>query len=505
MSFLSENSKEPVYTEQQLKSTFIPIQGRKPKYTNERSSTGLPNYGMSPWQMVTSVLNSLGITPTPPPPPTSPVLWGNILIVSEFTGDDTTAVRNDIAKPFKSFFAAITTAQFGDTVIVLAGDYKSSVLITPGVNLYCMPGSKINVNVDANSLSISGTQGIYGFGSFIFTAPTIQDILIPTTDDSYFTFEALKILYSKASLIWNNYKSFIFNVNLVQSENGGGALCIQETRPYSKTKVTINEIYEKSSETKSITLIQLGVNSTVDISVNAIEHNYLNPVNGFIYTAINAETVLLNINVNSFFYNGGSTFAQSNAPVISDDYCYARKNYSINNISTTGYLYRWNATANTANKELGKIKLTGKVNDWSPGLKLDTFIDFSKHNQYINFELDITDNTTENHGGSSAPLNIASETGYQRISGRIVSTRDALTTAGLIVYGTYTSGLIAPASATLENFTIITGGAPSIRYNALGSSDIPCKSVYANYAASSDNGGIVPIIDTTITVNTAVI
>jgi hypothetical protein len=505
MSFLSENSKEPVYTEQQLKSTFIPIQGRKPKYTNERSSTGLPNYGMSPWQMVTSVLTSLGITPTPPPPPISPVLWGNILVVSEFTGDDTTALRNDIAKPFKSYNAAITAAQSGDTIIVLAGSYKTSVLITPGVNLYCMPDSTINVNVDANSLSISGTQGIYGFGIFIFSTPTIQDILIPTTDDSYFTFEALKISYVRTSLIWNNYKSFIFNVNLVQSENGGGTLCIEETRPYSKTKVIINEIYEKSSETKSITLVQLGTSSTVDININAVEHNNLNPVNGFIYTAFNDENTLLNINVNSLFYNGGSTFAQSTAPLIADAYCYARKNYSINNISTTGYLYRWSTTASTANKELGKIKLTGKVNNWSAGFKLDTFIDFAKHNQYINFELDITDNTTENHGGSSAPLNIASETGYQRISGRIVSERIALTTDALIVYGTYTSGTIAPFAATLENFTIITSGAPSIRYNGLGSSDIPCKSVYANYAASLDNGGIVPIIDTTITINTAVI
>lgn len=63
MSFLKNNSKEPEYTEEQLRGTFIPIQGRKPRYTNQNSSTGLPNFGMSPWGLVTAVLDTLNIVP----------------------------------------------------------------------------------------------------------------------------------------------------------------------------------------------------------------------------------------------------------------------------------------------------------------------------------------------------------------------------------------------------------------------------------------------------------
>lgn len=498
MSFLTDNSREPEYSETELRNTYIPVQGRKPRYTNERSTTGLPNFGMSPWNMVTSALTLLGVTANLLPA----VTWGRYLVVSDTTGDDSTGTRNDIAKPYKTITAAMLAAQSLDTVFVLPGNYtENGTIIKPNVSLKCEAGAQITVtNFNANTLLFGGRHGVYGKGVFTFMTDTIQTINLSVTSGADVVFEADTLITNKVSLLWTAYKSLNYSVRTTYTAESS-AFGINRSAVDSTCVAKLQDIRDSNDPSWVLYVNGLKGSSTVDIVVGNAVINRMNEINGFLYTTSNPATSSIKVSGNVTYANP-TTFNESKAPIVTDVGCEARKDYNFV-VNTPGYLYRPVALS-AGVSETGTMKFSGTVYTYTAGQKLDSFINFEKELQKIVFDLDIQDDTTETLGGIAAILNVASASGLQKVSGKIYTERDVVSCPGVIVYGNYVYGTAAASCATLDNLTIVaTGLAPCVRFHG-GTPDIPCKNVYSNAPKSADNGGVTVVVDADITIDSNV-
>ena len=67
----------------------------------------------------------------------------NILYV-DANGNDTTAVKGDIAKPFETYASAKAGASSGDVIVLMPGSYNANDILKDGVEIYFMPGASIN-------------------------------------------------------------------------------------------------------------------------------------------------------------------------------------------------------------------------------------------------------------------------------------------------------------------------------------------------------------------------
>ncbi len=115
------------------------------------------------------------------------VLTGALVYVDAVNGNNSTALRGRLDKPFATLTAAQTAAQAGDTVTVFPGTYaeRLGTSLKNGVNWYFMPGAKVNyaaafprittdvaavgaavINDDAGAV----TAKIMGYGEFTVTA-----------------------------------------------------------------------------------------------------------------------------------------------------------------------------------------------------------------------------------------------------------------------------------------------------------------------------------------------
>lgn len=91
------------------------------------------------------------------------VLLGTLSAVSTLTGDDATAVRGDLARPYKTVQAAVTGALTGDTLLVCPGTYAEGVLIPPAVSLTLRGTSRDTTRiVAASSAALAWSPGTGG-------------------------------------------------------------------------------------------------------------------------------------------------------------------------------------------------------------------------------------------------------------------------------------------------------------------------------------------------------
>lgn len=499
MSFLTDNSREPNYTESQLKNTYIPIQGRKPRYTNQNSTVGIPNFGMSPWNLVTSVLASLGIT-TPIQPT---LLWQNVLIVTE-NGDDSTGTRNDLTKPFRTITAAVLAASGTDLVWVQPGNYtENGTIIKPNVSLYCQAGVQVFVNdFTVDTLQLGGRHGIHGEGTFTFTK-SVPGPVVPTHNTTYeFVFEAKQVVYQNLRLSFQRYSAIELKFDKI-IKGTSSALTLSRSLDNSVANVTIQRVVDSNDPDGYIELKTLGDNSTVNIYIGKAEVNRLHEVTGFIYTSGNVSSTSINLEVDNLEYDGGVTVLESQAPLVANAGCSAKKNFKFNNVTTCGALYRWSLDPTVSNREDGCISFTGRVINIPVGVGsvVNTWLDLRKENQAINFKLNMLDETTNALGNEQALINAVSTTGDQKISGYIKTPRTAVDTNGAVCCGLDVDGNVGLINATFENFTVVMGlGGESFRLNTpLGNDELPVKNVYSNVAASADNGGPSFAIDASIT------
>jgi hypothetical protein len=72
------------------------------------------------------------------------VLLENSLFVAK-NGNNTTAVRNDLSKPYLTIGGAKADAQAGDTIYIFPGDYDEIFLFKADVNYHFFEGANINI------------------------------------------------------------------------------------------------------------------------------------------------------------------------------------------------------------------------------------------------------------------------------------------------------------------------------------------------------------------------
>lgn len=502
MSILTDNSSEPAWTALQLQSTYIPVQGRKKRYTNELSSTGIPNYGMSPWGMVTGVLNSLGITGTP-----TATIWNKVLIVAE-NGNDSTGVRNDLTKPFRTIGAAMAQAVDRDIVLVQPGNYAevgTTVVIKPNVSIYCQAGVQVTITDFApTTFTIGGRHGIFGHGSWTFLNTLVAEVT-PTATAAEFVFEAELILYSNVSIIWGGCTKFRLQTKYLSKANAT-AISVNRNSIVGHYDFVIGFVDDAGNASKYIECQSMFAGTSVDIKIGKATANRMNKETGFMYSAANANTCTIKLQVDKFKYSGGTTVDESKAPLVCDATCNAQKDITFSSFETTGQLYTWAISELSGTSALSTMNFQGIVKGITTGAGavLDTFIDFGRQNQQVIFNLNVIDETSNTLSGNQALLNVASYDGKQKVRGYLYTERVVANCPGIIVYGKSILNVAATAHATLDNLTIVSPvGAASIRFLG-GTPGIPCKNVYATAPTSADNGGVTFLIDSGITVDTNV-
>jgi hypothetical protein len=100
-------------------------------------------------------------------PPQS-VLSGNVAVVDDVNGNDSTGVVGRLDKPFLTLLAAQTAATSGTTIVVYPGAYTSTALGKDNVNWYFMPGA--NVTFSSGNGFVAGAAisfKVRGYGQFI--------------------------------------------------------------------------------------------------------------------------------------------------------------------------------------------------------------------------------------------------------------------------------------------------------------------------------------------------
>jgi len=152
-------------------------------------------------------------------------LVGNTVFVSPDGSDDplTGGKRERIDRQFATPWAAIASAQSGDTVVVYPGTYTwpnqvtTQRLIKNGVNMFCHPGVKINFTSTATTTGTSPFSddnvqvigGIYGQGEFTFLGTSPGNLTIALQNiNSEVTIEC-KTFYNRTRLTCTGAKKFI--------------------------------------------------------------------------------------------------------------------------------------------------------------------------------------------------------------------------------------------------------------------------------------------------------
>jgi len=101
------------------------------------------------------------------------VLSGNVAVVDDVNGNDSTGVVGRLDKPFFTLLAAQTAASAGTTIVVYPGSYTSNSLGKDGVNWYFMPGATVTTvgNVfnalTAMSFTVAGYGALNGTGRLV--------------------------------------------------------------------------------------------------------------------------------------------------------------------------------------------------------------------------------------------------------------------------------------------------------------------------------------------------
>lgn len=502
MSILTDNAREPAWTALQLQSTYLPVQGRKKRYTNELSTTTIPNYGMSPWGMVTGVLNALGITSSQ-----TATTWNKVLIVAE-NGNDTTGVRNDLTKPFRTIGAAMAQAVDRDIVLVQPGTYAevgTTVVLKPNVSIYCQAGVQVTItDFTTTTFTLGGRLGIYGHGSWTFINTSVEEIT-PTATSAEFVFEAELIIYNNVSIIWGGCTKFRLQTKYLSKANAT-AISVNRNSITGHYDFIIGFVDDANDVSKYLECQSMVAGTSVDIKIGRATANRMAKKTGFMYSSGNANTCSIKLQVDNFKYAGGTTVDESKAPLVCDSGCNAKKDITFSSFETTGQLYTWAISELSGVTALGTMNFQGTVKGITigAGSVLDTLIDFGRQNQSIIFNLNVIDETTNTLSGNQALLNVASYDGKQKVRGYLYTERVVANCPGIIAYGTSVTNVAATAHATLDNLTIVSPvGAASIRFVG-GTPGIPCKNVYATAPTSADNGGVTFLIDSGITVDTNV-
>lgn len=501
MSFLRDNSKEPAWSASQLQNTYIPIQGRKPRYTDTNSSTGLPNFGMSPWGMVTSVLTQLGIST-----PIQPTLeWDKVAIVAQ-NGDDSTGTVGDLTKPYRNISAAVADCTDLDFVIVAPGSYTEAgtvPVILPNISIYCMAGVQVNIQeVTANTLQFGGRHGIFGYGAWTFNTEAVTTIVPTTAASSAIVLEGVLFQYLNCTISWNNFISLHMNVRRI-AKASAAALSIDGTFSDANAVIFVDNITDSNDASTYLEVKNISEGSSISITINDSNINRLTLINGYLYTANNPDTSQIALTVYKSTYGGGTTEDESKAPMVVDANCYARKNYEFLDCTTTGPLYKW-ADTGDGTAEYGCMKFYGRLKPIITvvGAIIDTLIDFRKINQHIVFELDFVDETTAIITAPEAIINAGSESGTQKVTGKLYTSRTLANCPGIVNYGNFVDGAPSSSNATFEYFTLVApDAANSFRFHG-GTDPLPVKSVYTSAPLSGDNGGVTVALDPAIIVDT---
>lgn len=81
--------------------------------------------------------------------------FNQAVFVDSTNGNDATAVKYNISKPYDTIQAAITAAVSGDTIVVFPGSYSGTIDVKAGVDVYCFPGVTITGSIEDNSATVS--------------------------------------------------------------------------------------------------------------------------------------------------------------------------------------------------------------------------------------------------------------------------------------------------------------------------------------------------------------
>lgn len=130
-------------------------------------------------------------------------------------GDDATAEKARVARPYKTFAAANLAAQPGDMVVVLPGTYNELRVIKDQINYYFHHGAKV-VAPDGQQ-TIDDRWGairtyIYGYGEFYGKGSGFQDgntIVFGNTSQVYMEavyIESIEVWHPEAKLLIKNAK-----------------------------------------------------------------------------------------------------------------------------------------------------------------------------------------------------------------------------------------------------------------------------------------------------------
>jgi len=112
------------------------------------------------------------------------VASGNVAVVDDVNGNDSTGVVGRLDRPFFTLLAAQTAASAGTTIVVYPGSYTSNSLGKDGVNWYFMPGATVTTvgNVfnalTAMSFTVAGYGALNGTGRLVQISSGTSNISI---------------------------------------------------------------------------------------------------------------------------------------------------------------------------------------------------------------------------------------------------------------------------------------------------------------------------------------
>ena len=417
------------------------------------------------------------------------VVVENTLFVMN-NGDDSTGLRTRLDKPFATIQAAMAAASVQDTVIVYAGTYTATtgdVVLKLGVKLKMEPGAVLNITTcNAAMFEFGSGNGIYGEGAItINNALTASAVFLAPNADSI-VLECDIFLSTNFSMHFDGYGSVDIGIrNLLLVD------CTLLSFDGRENMVLDAKIHKYTSFGSSAHIsIEQFTGGTADIHINYAVIGDLCLDKGFLYSESCSESACINVTVNRLINNNESDSATlGDQALVTNDRCFANKHYVFNYVEVYGKLYAPIGTGSALFQERGYMKFVGKIKTNASTLSaVYTWIDFSKRNQYITFDLDIVDETTPVFGIALdqyeyfALLNVNSDLTYpgQYVTGRIETPR--ATGRGVIVYGTGSTALgdISGNTATLLDLTVITGGMPSFHLNTVGFGVLPTRNCITN-------------------------
>ncbi len=149
-----------------------------PKYINDNFADPSPVYALG----VDNVGNVVPFPPSGGGGPVTTVALQNSLWVAK-NGSDATGTRNRVDKPYLTIRAAVTAAQAGDVVIVIAGDYEtaSPIKIKNGVNFQFIGKGTVTLLASVSSGHIftdssSAVTSVIDAPGWTFTAVSSQRV-----------------------------------------------------------------------------------------------------------------------------------------------------------------------------------------------------------------------------------------------------------------------------------------------------------------------------------------